>query len=994
MWSFLIFISFLGLESFKGFQYEVKKPEKERLQLHSLFAPTDIEHRLKELFGKEVDILYNEFGFPRLISNFKTSISGNSALEKAFNFLEIYKDVLGINPKFLELKSHIKESNYHHITFYQHINGIPVEQGIVAVHINPEGKIYYYSSDYFPYDESIILNKKPSISPDYALGILLSDLSAEGIKNQKTELVYYPYLRTLILSYKIRAFIENPLGDWVYFISAEDGSILKRRNELKTVYGYVHGWCFPSTGADALKKYPMKNLYVYVGNSRATTNASGYYSISATGTVKGYLKGPYVSVINDDTDEVEFISEGTGNTYDVQSVAFTWENTTNSTGLTGDDQTKLFSLPFTFKFYGKNYNSVYVCTNGFLSFTSNSNKYRPDPIPNTNNPNAMIAPFWRDLNPAAGGGSITYSSSSSKFIITWNNIKNYRNSDRQTFQVVLYSNGVIEFRYKTITSGVSTTIGVENQTGSSGVTAPFPSNNKAYRFVPTSGGGGGEVSWEWKYPYDESTEGKHTTEIMVFYHTNYIHDYFKSFGFSGMDYQMSATVYSHYVDRYYSGANAFYYNGTMHFGRGNPDYGIKNMARSADVIYHEYTHGVTDKIYENAGGLPYEGQSGAMNEAWSDYFACTQFGDPLMGEWVMPSQYQRRLNNNLKYPDDYVGEVHDDSRIYSGALWDFRVFTSKTVADRVTWRAYFYYPKDFLAGRNAMIQADQDLYEGAHKNEIIEAFARHGIGESEEGEYKMEEVSYGWYNTSTPTGLTGDDQTKKFYLSFSFPFFGSSYNSVYVCTNGWLSLTTYSTSYTPQKLPNTTKPNAVIAPFWRDLNPAADTLGEITYYSSSSAFVVTWKNIKNFSNSNRQTFQVILYRDGRIRYNYKDISTEYMTTVGIENANGTKAYLYAYGSGNVLPKDYSSILFTPSSGGGQSEPLAGTSEISIKDIPTFLKGDKALSILNSKNRGNLTLYDLSGRKYNNFSKSNIYKYGVYFVITKEKQKKKKIIIIK
>ncbi len=987
MWYFILF-SFIPLAG--GSNYETYKPSKDLLKPCAKFAPSEITELIRYEFGKSVNIHQGYFGFPSLLSEFEVSVPGKDAFQKALNFLERFKDLLGIEPSSLVFISNIKdELGYYHITFYEVINGIKVENSFAAIHINSRGNVYYFSCDYFPYDGTRVPSE-PKISEDDAFSAVFADLKSEILpQSPQIELVYYPYENSLVLSYKVRLFTERPLGDWVYYIDAINGGIIEKRNELKTVSGYVHGWLFPNTGADGLQKYPMANQYVYVGNVTATTNSSGYYSTSATGNIKAYLEGPYVKVFNDDVQRAEFTSSGGGFTYNVQSVPYNWITTTNQTGLTGDDQTKLFSLPFSFPFYGKNYNSVYICTNGFLSFTSNSNKYTPDPIPSTNAPNALVSPFWRDLNPSASG-SITYYSGSDKFVVTWDNVKNYSNSNKQTFQVVLYPDGTIEFRYKTITNDYTTTIGVENENGTAGVTAPSPSNNTAYKFTPQAGGGGGEVSWEWKYPSDESNEGKHTTEVMVFYHTNKIHDFVKAFGFNGMDYQIQATVYSHDIDRNYSGANAYYYNGTMHFGRGNSSYGIKNMARSADVIYHEYSHGVTDKIYENAGGLPYRDQPGAMNEAWSDYWACTQTGDWVMGEWVMPSEYQRYLQNNNRYPDNYVGEVHEDSKIYSGALWDIRNGAGKTVTDRVTWRAYFYYPKNFLQGRDAMIQADNDLYSGSHRNLIIESFARHGIGGSS-ARYDMRQASYSWVTTSSPTGITGDDQSKNFSLPFSFNFFGSSYSSVYICSNGFLSFTSSSTSYTPQKLPNSTQPNAVIAPFWRDLYPPDTTQGaKITYASTSSYFAVTWYKIKNFSNSNKQTFQVVLYKDGKIRFNYQSVTNEYTTTVGIEDANGVNAYLYAYGSGNALPPSNSAIEFVPvQSSSSEVLSTSGTFE------GGFI-GDKV--IYEIKESSEYKVFDITGRRldikeFSDFKKKGS---GIYFMVPLKDRKKEvnKVIILK
>ncbi len=184
----------------------------------------------------------------------------------------------------------------------------------------------------------------------------------------------------------------------------------------------------------------------------------------------------------------EFIKgEQGGASYDytLTNTSYNWIDTRDATGVTGDDQSKQLSLPFTFKFYGVDYNSVYVCSNGFLSFTSNSSAYRPQSLPNSGEPNAVIAPFWRDLNPSAAG-NITYYAGRDKFVITWDGVKNYENNSRETFQVILYPNGEIVFQYKDITNDATTTIGLENESGTSGKEASSPRNGVAYRWVPTS----------------------------------------------------------------------------------------------------------------------------------------------------------------------------------------------------------------------------------------------------------------------------------------------------------------------------------------------------------------------------------------------------------------------------------------------------------------------------------------------------------------------------
>ncbi len=149
------------------------------------------------------------------------------------------------------------------------------------------------------------------------------------------------------------------------------------------------------------------------------------------------------------------------------------------------------------------------------------------------------------------------------------------------------------------------------------------------------------------------------------------------------------------------------------------------------MIYHEYTHAVVHHIYE----LTYYGQSGAMDEALADYFSATYTEDAVIGDWVIPVEYQRDLSDldKKKYPDDWVGEVHYDSVIYSGALWDFReaVTVSSTTANGIIFDSLFFEPDSFQTGLLAILltdDGDNDLFTESLNQEAIElAFANHGI---------------------------------------------------------------------------------------------------------------------------------------------------------------------------------------------------------------------------------------------------------------------------
>ncbi|HPF36674.1 MAG TPA: S8 family serine peptidase [Candidatus Krumholzibacteria bacterium] len=133
-----------------------------------------------------------------------------------------------------------------------------------------------------------------------------------------------------------------------------------------------------------------------------------------------------------------------------------------------DDSNHSFALPFSFPFYGEVYNSVNVCSNGWLSFTSTSTSYSNAAIPSTSEPNTLVAVVWDDLNPASAGQIYTYEEAG-RFIVQWDGVPYYGTSDYQTFQAILNSDGSIVVQLLDVLDRSSGTLGLENQAGDNGL---------------------------------------------------------------------------------------------------------------------------------------------------------------------------------------------------------------------------------------------------------------------------------------------------------------------------------------------------------------------------------------------------------------------------------------------------------------------------------------------------------------------------------------------
>lgn len=78
------------------------------------------------------------------------------------------------------------------------------------------------------------------------------------------------------------------------------------------------------------------------------------------------------------------------------------------TGLSlSDDSATSVSLPFTFQFFGRDQTSIWVGSNGVLSFGTALTSFSNSCLPRSGTPADILAPFWDDLNPSRGG-SVTW----------------------------------------------------------------------------------------------------------------------------------------------------------------------------------------------------------------------------------------------------------------------------------------------------------------------------------------------------------------------------------------------------------------------------------------------------------------------------------------------------------------------------------------------------------------------------------------------------------
>lgn len=118
-----------------------------------------------------------------------------------------------------------------------------------------------------------------------------------------------------------------------------------------------------------------------------------------------------------------------------------------------DDDFKLVELPFEFPYYGSSHDSLFVNSDGNLTFVYPEASSRPRNYSRAAYGPARIAPLFRDLDPSRGG-SVRVAATSEALTVAWHAVPLFTEGpvgDPQTFQVTIHRDGGIEFRYGDLT---------------------------------------------------------------------------------------------------------------------------------------------------------------------------------------------------------------------------------------------------------------------------------------------------------------------------------------------------------------------------------------------------------------------------------------------------------------------------------------------------------------------------------------------------------------
>jgi len=175
---------------------------------------------------------------------------------------------------------------------------------------------------------------------------------------------------------------------------------------------------------------------------------------------------------------------------------YVWNDATSGTAFNlGDDANSTdVTLPGTFTYYGTDYTSVRINSNGFVHFGGSSfstaNMYLPFEGP----PNNDAMALGEDLNPESGAQGVIYARTvGTQWVVQFHQVQHWAFGAPETFQIILdTATDQITYHYHTLSAPDFTSVGLENNIGSVGQLYSFRNSanlvaGRSVQFTPATG---------------------------------------------------------------------------------------------------------------------------------------------------------------------------------------------------------------------------------------------------------------------------------------------------------------------------------------------------------------------------------------------------------------------------------------------------------------------------------------------------------------------------
>ena len=569
-----------------------------------------------------------------------------------------------------------------------------------------------------------------------------------------------------------------------------------------------------------------------------------------------------------------------------------------------DGNTSAIPLGFSFPFYGNSFNTVNVCTNGWVSFTSTSTALTNNPLPSSGSPENLLAAFWDDLDIRTLGHVYRYSDGT-RFILSWVGVPRFTSGGPYTFEIILYPTGRIVYQYLSMqgTRLNEATIGIQNATLNDGLTVVYNANYVHDNLAV-------EIATIPDYLTVNPTTGTipagGSADVIATFNTNGL------FGGS--------------------------YDGALRVSSNDPDEPVVSVPTHLTAI------GVPDVATAPGSldfGAVYIGLTRdlpiSVKSIGSDVLNVSgiTFSNPAYS-LVAPPVFPVALGKNAKLDltvrftpaapcspctgNMQIASNDPDHPTFSAPLTGIGVVPPEidvTPASLHAALATTLGPTALTKTKKLLIAntGGSDLNWSAQALSALPASIATASGETGKdqagtpgamGSGGPDAAGYRWADSDDPNGpafqwvditgigtqlpVNGDDQNVgPFALPFPFKFYGNTFNSFRVCSNGWISFTSTATTLTNVALPNASSstPENLIAAFWDDLDPRPTSgNGKVFSHYDGQKFILSFVEVPRFSTHELYTFQILLFPSGTIDFQYLSMQPGRLNeaTIGIQNA--------------------------------------------------------------------------------------------------------------
>ena len=603
---------------------------------------------------------------------------------------------------------------------------------------------------------------------------------------------------------------------------------------------------------------------------------------------------------------------------------FTWNDIsltgTTITELDGDDElSNAIPLGFDFSFYGNTYDSVRVSTNGWMSFTSTtatgSTTYSNQHLPTSSGPENLIAPFWDDLH-FRSANRATWTSDGSSFVVQFTDVDRYTTGSNLTFQMEVRSSGEIYYRYFSV-AGVTNdcTVGIQNATKDDGLTVAF---NTDYVHDGLEVRIAAVPQWMTASPtsgrlYDTDPPANVTVNI-------------DASGLDGGTYEGSVFVESN------DPANPVVEHPVTLYVTGAPSIQVVPLSLDFGHVFVGFPN--TLQLQVNNTGTDLLTVSSIVSGDPTVSVSPSSFTVPAHGGQTVDVTYTPvgsggTLSSMLTVNSDASNDTSVDVTLSgTSALPPDMIVSPTSLSDTLFTGGTSTHNLNIsnIGASDLEVTLSIDLGEapGADHVTVYDELVLGGDdvnGEEPDprpgilGTGGPDLFGYTWTDSDEPGGpvfdwvdisgigtwvqwdadnYCGFCNVGPFPLGFDFPFYGQTFDEVRASVTGFLSFTSSSTSSSNQPLPNSgsSVPENLLAVFWDSLYSRNGTGSEPVpsgayYYSDGNRFIFQYDTFYRAGDTDADlNFQVILYRSGKIVYQYETMANALINsaTIGVQNA--------------------------------------------------------------------------------------------------------------